>query len=285
MFGKGAVKRMANTSYSKLLDPVSDIIMSMESIISGSFGATTGDQRESYKRIHANCWGIHTLVMDVITSLNIDDVATRPEVNDRFQGLLRPIKSNIADLTEGYDGELSEEQELIMEFVQSAIESIEHMMNNLWHYSLLKHDKIHYSQNPIDISVLIDTIKSVLRDYDIPDLVFPCQVLGDQKYLQYAMSEIAYNIKQHAYVESVSLEAQLYANRIDITLYDSGYGFNCENMNLPFQAFWQSDESNHGFGLGLYLAKTFIEQSRGTISISSEQQNGTLVKISLPIAP
>ncbi|GEM_PF-918365 len=278
------VKTMADTSYNKILDPVSDIITSMESIISGAFGNTTGDQRESYKRIHANCWGLHTLVMDVITSLGIEDVATRPEVYDRFQGLMRPIYSNMEDLTRGYDGDISEEQELIMEFVESAVNSIEHMMNNLWHYSLLKHDKIDYNISTIDISVLTKKIQSVLKDHEIPDLIFPIHVLGDKTYLPYAFGEIAYNIKHHAYVDNVSFEAQIYANRVDLTVYDDGYGFNCDNMNKPFQPFWQSDASNDGFGLGLYLAKMFIEKSRGTISISSEQQKGTLVKVSLPLA-
>lgn len=275
---------MSDTSYNKLLDPVSDIITSMESIISGAFGATTGDQRESYKRIHANCWGIHTLVMDVITSLGIEDVATRPAVYDRFQSLMRPIHGNMEDLITGYDGEISEEQQLIMEFVESAVDSVEHMMNNLWHYSLLKHNKIHYNPAPIDLTVLTQKVKSVLNNYNVPDLIFPCTVTGDKTYLPYAIGEIAYNIKHHAYVDDISLEAQLYANRIDLTIYDSGYGFNCDNMNKPFQAFWQSDDSNDGFGLGLFLAKTFIEQSRGTISISSKQQEGTLVKVSLPLA-
>jgi len=275
---------MADTSYNKLLDPVSDIITSMESIVSGAFGMTTGDQRESYKRIHANCWGLHTLVMDVITSLGIEDVATRPEVYDRFQSLMRPIHANMEDLVKGYDGSLSEEQELIMEFVESAVDSIEHMMNNLWQYSLLKHNKIHYSHDKVDINILIAKIREVLKGYTIPEFVFPATVIGDPTYLPYAFGEIAYNIKHHAYVDTISLEAQLYANRIDITIFDSGYGFNCENMNKPFQPFWQSNESNDGFGLGLFLAKTFIEQSRGTISISSKQQEGTLVKVSLPLA-
>jgi len=275
---------MSDTSYNKLLDPVSDIITSMESIISGAFGITTGDQRESYKRIHSNCWGLHTLVMDVITSLGIEDVATRPEVYDRFQSLMRPIHDNMEDLIAGYDGDISEEQQLIMEFVDSAVDSVEHMMNNLWHYSLLKHNKIHYNLAPIDINLLTAKVKSVLNDYNVPDLIFPCTVSGDKTYLPYAFGEIAYNIKHHAYVDSISMEAQIYANRIDLTIYDGGYGFNCDNMKKPFQAFWQSDDSNDGFGLGLFLAKTFIEQSRGTISISSKQQEGTLVKVSLPLA-
>ena len=275
---------MADTSFNKLLDPVSDIITSMESIVSGAFGVTTGDQRESYKRIHALCWGIHTLVMDIVTSLGLEEVATRPEVNDRFQSLLRSIKSNMDDLTQGYDGEISEEQVLIMEYVHTAIDSIEHMMSNLWQYSLIKHDKIDYTNSEFNVSILLKKIKTVLPDYNVPDFILPCRIVGDETYLTYAFGEIAYNVKHHAYVDSISIEAQLYANRIDLTIHNAGYGFNCENMNSPFQPFWQSDESNDGFGLGLFLAKTFIERSRGTISISSEQQGGTLVKVSLPLA-
>lgn len=275
---------MRDTSYNKLLDPVSDVITSMESIISGAFGITTGDQRESYKRIHTNSWGLHTLVMDIVTSLGIEDVATRPYIYDRFQSLMRPIKTNIDDIVQGYDGELTEEQSLIMEYVETATASIEHMMENLWYYSLIKHDSIDYTIQKFALTTLFQTVKSVLADYHVPQFVLPCYIQGDKTYLNYAFGEIAHNIKHHAYVDSVSFEAQIYANRIDLTLHDMGYGFNSENMNNPFQPFWQSDESNDGFGLGLYLAKTFIERSRGTITISSEQQVGTLVKVSLPLA-
>lgn len=275
---------MTDTSFNKLLDPISDIITSMESVISGAFGVTTGDQRESYKRIHAHCWGIHTLVMDVVTSLGLEEVATRPEINDRFQSLIRPIKTNMMDLVKGYDGELTEEQVLIMEYIETAIDSIEHMMSNLWHYSLIKHDKIDYTVTEFDMTALLYKVKTVLADYDVPDFVLPCRIIGDETYLKYAFSEIAYNVKYHAYVDRISIEAQIYANRVDLTIHDTGYGFDCENMNNPFQPFWQSDGSSDGFGLGLYLAKTFIERSQGTISISSEQQGGTLIKVSLPLA-
>lgn len=276
---------MTNTSFNKLLDPVSDIITSMESIVSGAFGVTTGDQRESYKRIHALCWGVHTLVMDIVTSIGLEEVATRPEISDRFQSLLRPIKTNMSDLMDGYDGEISEEQILIMEYVETAVDSIEHMMNNLWHYSLIKHEKIDYSISVFNVTTLLKEVKTILKDHEVPDFILPCSVVGDEQFLKYAFSEIAYNVKHHAYVDSIQIEAQIYSNRIDLTIHNSGYGFNCENMNNPFQPFWQSDESNDGFGLGLYLAKTFIERSRGTISINSEQQGGTMVKVSLPLAP
>lgn len=275
---------MADTSYNKLLDPVSDIITSMESIMVGAFGNTMGDQRESYKRIHTQTWGIHTLMMDIITSLGIDNVATHPQVNDRFHSLLRPIKTNIDDLTSGYDGALNEEQALIMEFVETAIDSIEHMMNNLWQFSLIKHDMIEYSTTTFNFNRLVSYVSEQLSDYVVPELSLPVQVVGDQEHLLYAIGEIAYNIKQHAYVEKVSLETQITANHITLRVIDHGYGFVYNEMDDIYQPFWQSDASNEGLGLGLYIAQTFVKQSNGTITVSSQHQGGTTVEITLPLA-
>ncbi len=275
---------MPNISYNKLLDPVSDIIVSMESLIVGAFGPTSGDQRECYKRIHAYCWGLHTLVMDVITALGIENAATRPIVLERFQRLIRPTKMNLDNLLAGFDGELIEEQLEVMEFAVAAVASIEHMMSNLWRYSLLKHDKVVCSRKAFSGSVLTQKVKAVLPEFVVPDFALPSCILGDEACLAYAFGEIAHNVKQHAAVDSFSIEVQHNMESIDITIRDIGSGFSSDSMKQPFQPFWQSDDSNPGLGLGLHLAKTFIEQSGGAISISSEPQNGTWVKVSLVLA-
>ena len=82
----------------------------MESMLSGASGATSGDQRECYKRIHAYSWGVHTLVMDVITAIGIENAGTRPAVLERFNSLVHPIKTNLNNLDAGFDGDLTDEQ-------------------------------------------------------------------------------------------------------------------------------------------------------------------------------
>ena len=103
----------------------------MESMLDGSFGSTTGDQRECYKRIHAYCWGLHTLVMDVITALGIENTATRPAVLERFNSLNDPIKLTLGNLAAGFDGALTDEQQGIVDYVFESALSIEHMMTNI----------------------------------------------------------------------------------------------------------------------------------------------------------
>ena len=150
---------MPSISYNKLLDPVSDIIALMESMLSGSFGPTTGDQRECYKRIHAYCWGLHTLVMDVITAIGIENAATRPAVLERFNALNDPIKATLDNLGAGFDGDLNEEQLTVIEFVRDANLSIEHMVSNLWQFSLLKHQRHSNRLGEFDGAVLIHRLK------------------------------------------------------------------------------------------------------------------------------
>ena len=141
---------MASISYSKLLDPVSDSINMMESLLVGAFGTTTGDQRECYKRIHAYCWGLHTLVMDVITALGIENAATRPAVLERFNALNHPIKTTLDNLAAGFDGELCDEQSAVIGFMRDSALAMEHMMSNLWQYSLLENDMITFEDQEFD---------------------------------------------------------------------------------------------------------------------------------------
>ena len=248
-------RRVAKISYSKLLDPVSDIIALMESLLAGAFGKTSGDQRECYKRIHAYSWGLHTLVMDVITALGLENAATRPAVLERFKSLNHPIKATLDNLAAGFDGPLTEEQSGVIDYAVAAILSIEHSMSNLWQYSLLKHQKQVYADEDFDGVALLQKLQATLKADPLPALRRPFRLIGDERCLTYAFGEIAHNIRQHAGVDSASIQAQDYGYRADITIYDRGKGFRLHNSQLAFQPFWQAEANDPGLGLGLYLAK------------------------------
>ncbi len=276
---------VAHISYSKLLDPVSDIISLMESLLTGAFGRTTGDQRECYKRIHAYSWGLHTLVMDVITALGLENAATRPAVLERFNALNHPTKTTLENLAAGFDGDLSDEQTAVIDFVLESVLSIEHMMSNLWQYSRLQHDLLRYEYKAFDGAVLLHRLQSTLKSSRIPALPRDFRVLGDETCLTYAFGEIAHNSRRHTNVDCVHLQVQDYGYRADITIFDQGAGFAGARAGDAFRPFWQSDAANPGLGLGLYLAQQFVQGSGGKISLSSEPGRGTLVKVSLRTEP
>jgi len=274
-----------NITYSKLLDPVSDIISLMESLMRTEFGATTGDQRECFKRIHAYCWGLHTLVMDVITSLGIEHAATRPAVLERFNALNDPIKQTLGNLAAGFDGDLSDEQHRVIEHVNETALFIEQMMSNIWHYSLLQHDMLEFASDEFDGAVLIQRMKSVLKNMQLEEPPARFLVIGDETYITLAFAELARNVRRHSGVETVSIQTQDFGYRVDFTIRDRGRGFRLADKASAFLPFWQASADNPGLGLGLHLAKAYIEGSGGKIAIGSAPNRGALVKVSLEAVP
>ena len=78
---------------------------------------------------------------------------------------------------------------------------------------------------------------------------------------------------------SVSLKTQ--NNQIVAIVADSGVGIPAQNLPRIFDKFYQADtsRSSSGNGLGLALVKRIVESLEGTISVSSEENQGTTVRI------
>ena len=275
---------VAKISYSKLLDPVTDIISLSESTMSGAFGATTGDQRECLKRIHAYSWGLHTLVMDVITALGIENASTRPAVLERFRALHRPAVATLENLAAGFDGPLGIEQQTAMQFALDALLSIERMMGNIWQYSLLAQKRMVYASDEFAGDLLLEKLRAELKGIKTPAVEAKFCVIGDEARLSSALGEIGHNIRRHAGVDRAHIAIQEFGYRADITIFDRGCGFQAASESA-FEPFWQADSAYPGLGLGLYLARRHIEGCGGKIAISSQRGRGTLVRLTLPTLP
>lgn len=71
---------------------------------------------------------------------------------------------------------------------------------------------------------------------------------------------------------------------VKIVVRDNGIGMSAETLQHVFEKFYQGDRSHssEGNGLGLALVKRIVELSGGSISIESEEGNGTSVYVALP---
>jgi signal transduction histidine kinase/DNA-binding response OmpR family regulator len=74
-------------------------------------------------------------------------------------------------------------------------------------------------------------------------------------------------------------------SKIDISVSDNGIGIPSNEIPYIFQRFFQSSrtaDKKGGTGIGLYLAKCYVEMHNGTISASSGENGGTTISITLP---
>jgi len=69
---------------------------------------------------------------------------------------------------------------------------------------------------------------------------------------------------------------------VEVSIEDTGNGIPVENRERVFEPFFTTKP--HGTGIGLALAKKFVERNGGTIAISESNTAGTKINITLPSA-
>ncbi|WP_297070165.1 substrate-binding domain-containing protein [uncultured Duncaniella sp.] len=83
---------------------------------------------------------------------------------------------------------------------------------------------------------------------------------------------------------SIGVAMKLVDDRINISVSDTGKGISAEDLSHIFERFFQVDKIHpNGSGIGLSLAKAFIELHGGTITADSIEGKGSVFTVTLPI--
>jgi two-component system, OmpR family, sensor histidine kinase BaeS len=109
-------------------------------------------------------------------------------------------------------------------------------------------------------------------------------VVGDVDRLEQALQNLAANALRHTPDGGeVSLSAARAADRVRITVRDTGPGIPDEHLPLIFDRFYKADAARRasgGSGLGLSIVKTIVEGHGGTIAARND--GGAVFEIALP---
>ena len=70
---------------------------------------------------------------------------------------------------------------------------------------------------------------------------------------------------------------------VAIEIEDTGEGISPEHLESIMEPFFTTKEEGKGTGLGLAICRRVVEEHGGTIDISSQPGNGTLVRIAVPV--
>lgn len=119
----------------------------------------------------------------------------------------------------------------------------------------------------------------------------PVQVMGEQYGLQQLATIVIDNaIKYSRKQATVTVSLRTDKAAAILTVKDSGIGIPASDLPHVFERFYRSTNAKPdkkmagGYGLGLPLAQEIVNAHGGTIAIHSRENNGTTVRITLPIA-
>jgi two-component system, OmpR family, phosphate regulon sensor histidine kinase PhoR len=114
-------------------------------------------------------------------------------------------------------------------------------------------------------------------------------ILGDRHLLSQAISNVIDNAEKYSRRKpSIYLQTRDTPKGIEISVIDNGVGIPAVYRERIFDKFFRvptGDVHNvKGFGLGLNFVKQVIEAHRGNLLLSTEVEEGTEIKILLPVA-
>jgi two-component system OmpR family sensor kinase len=113
----------------------------------------------------------------------------------------------------------------------------------------------------------------------------PAPVLGDEPRLTQVVRNLVGNALQHTPPDAeVTVSAAVVADRVVLTVHDTGPGIPSDQLPHVFERFWRGQNSRHaaGSGLGLAIAHALVSAHGGILRVTSAPGEGTTFEANLP---
>ncbi len=165
------------------------------------------------------------------------------------------------------------------------------VVNNLLDMNRLESGVIRPRQEWCDVRELLESAIEIEREtlsghevrLDIPEHL-PLALL-DHTLIEQAVAKLIANAVSHADTRSlIEIDAEYKSSRLAISVSDRGPGFTSETAARIFEKFYRGDgRKAGGLGLGLSIARGFVEAHGGTVSAENRDGGGARFTISLPV--
>jgi signal transduction histidine kinase/uncharacterized membrane protein YhdT len=210
---------------------------------------------------------------------------------------LTAIKGYLSMLTEGVYGRVNQKMKEPIQNVYQSNERLIKLVNDLLSLSRLDAGKVKFEPQLISLE---EIIKDIIEEFKLPienkglyikikkvKTPFP-KVFADQDHVRQAILNIIDNAIKYTEKGGITIELLKTENKAQIKISDTGKGITREELDRLFQMFSRASAGNQfhaeGAGIGLYIAKKFIEMHKGRIYAESKGDNsGSIFTIELPL--
>lgn len=216
-----------------------------------------------------------------VKKTEIESIRSEKQFKETITNLSHDIRTPLTSL-DGYvqlmnEAKSEEEREQYLAVVRGRIKNLKDMLEELFTYTKLQNDNYEIEMKPIDFSKIVyDTALSFYNDFKEkqiePEIEF-CEdkllINGNEGALQRVLQNIIKNALTHG------------TNTLKMTLFEANgrVHFCCQNgvrnkddidIDMVFTRFYKADvaRSKQSSGLGLAIAKGFVERMNGEIHAS-----------------
>ena len=232
------------------------------------------------------------------------DAEAANRIKDDFLAMLSHELRTPLNAVLGYtrmlrSGEFSEgRREQIVDIIERNAKMLAQLVADLLDVSTIVSGKVRLKTSPCDVSTAVSAALDVVRPsaeakgvglrYE-PSPV-PARAMCDIDRIQQVFWNLLSNaVKFTPRGGSVTTRITVEGHHVVVTVTDTGIGVKGESLPHLFRRFWQAEHVHTrtigGLGLGLALARHFVELHGGTIAAHSEGEGkGATFTVTLPLA-
>jgi len=228
--------------------------------------------------------------------IQIDQMKTQfvSQASHDLRTPLTAIKGSLDNLLMGIAGALSEKQAKIMTRATTSVDRLTNLINDVLDLNRMETGRIVLEKSYIPFKALVDNIinenKPAAEQKHITlkaDLGEEINLHIDGSKIERVVGELISNaIKYTPDDGTVDIRLSHEDNSISLSVKDSGIGMTAEECGKIWERFYRTSASQKfakGSGLGLSIAKELVELHHGSIELISEQGQGTIFTLHLPV--
>ena len=176
--------------------------------------------------------------------------------------------------------------------VESQIKKLTEMLEDISMIIHARFEQLSLTVQPVNLRKLCEAAIAQIQDYDEDHqrVVFTAEeqlpnLMLDMRRIKYVLTNLLANgLKYSDGDKTVTLDVVRHADGIMIKVTDQGIGIPPEEQVRIFDPFYRAHNVGaiRGTGLGLSIVKEIVEMHRGTITITSEVNQGTVITVYLP---
>ena len=218
-------------------------------------------------------------------------------VSHELKTPLTAIRESAELLNEEVAGPLSEKQKMICNILQKNSVSLQKMIEKLLSFNMNHSVKVSGGKKNI---YMVHIIEQVLADHEAIILSKQLKINKKLENWIYQAKEdeirvivdnlLSNAVKYAPFNSEVNISLRGNKNLLKLDVSDEGMGVSETDRQHVFDAFYRGEPAEKGIikgsGLGLSIAKDFVEQNHGSIELLEEKENkkGAHFRVSLPIA-
>lgn len=189
---------------------------------------------------------------------------------------------------------ISQRERTLMKIAQKNVLILRRLINNILEFRKLENNKLELNLSEVDLGSLVAdwseafeglaSRKNMSYEVDVEKSGQPSLAIDVNK-----MESVFYNILSNAFKYTpdggrIRVEYRQTPDSAIITVEDNGKGISAEDLPMLFDRFFQTERvHSDGSGIGLALAKSFVEMHGGNIAVLTEPGRGSKFTVSIPI--